>query len=290
MSENAWWPGGSTRLVGIVGHPVAQAKAPRVLTQYLRDAGVDAVVLPFDVLPADLGTFLAGLAPSPSVAELVVTIPHKASSLALADAATDRARRVGAANVLQRRPDGTWFADICDGAGLLRGLQGGEFEPSGRRALVVGAGGVGSAIAVALSDAGAEILIHDTDHTRAIELAERVPRARAIHDPDPARMRSRRQRHAHGHARRRSAPVRSFRIASGRRGRGSRHATRRDAADEDRRDAGLRVFPGRLVLDNQLPMLAAHLFPQPSESRREGPIETSVTNSGFANARTGGKT
>ena len=265
MSENAWWPGGSTRLVGIVGHPVAQVKAPRVLTQYLRDAGVDAVVLPFDVSPADLEAFLAGLAPSPSVAGLVVTIPHKAPSLALADAATDRARSVGAANVLQRRPDGTWFADMCDGAGFLRGLQDGGFDPGGRRALVVGAGGVGSAIAVALSDAGAELFIYDTDHLRAIELANRVPRARAIRNPDPGGCDLAVNATPMGMRDDDPLPFDPFELRPG--------ATVAEVIMQptDTRlmkiaaTRGLHVFPGRLVLDNQLPMLAAHLFPQLNE-------------------------
>jgi shikimate dehydrogenase len=264
VSERAWWPGGSTRLVGIVGHPVAQVKAPRALTQYLRDAGVDAVVLPFDVSPADLKGFLAGLARSPSVAGLVVTIPHKASSLALADASTDRSRRVGAANVLRRRPDGTWSADILDGVGFLRGLQDGGFEPSGRRALVVGAGGVGSAIAVALSCAGADVLICDTDHTRAVELAGRVPRAHAIPNPDPSGCDLAVNATPMGMCDDDPLPFDPGELRSG-----AAVAEVIMQPTETRlmkiaAARGLRVFPGRLVLDNQLPMLAAHLFPQSS--------------------------
>lgn len=261
MSASAWWPGGSTRLVGIVGHPVAQVKAPRELTRHLRGAGVDAVVLPFDVAPGDLAAFLAALALSPSVAGVVVTIPHKPAALGLAAEATRRASRTGAANVLTRRADGSWSADNVDGAGFLGGLRAGGVDPWGRRALVVGAGGVGSAIAIALADAGADVLLHDVDRTRAERLAERVPRSLVLPGPDPAGCDLAVNATPAGMRAGDPLPFDVSRLGPG--------AAVAEVVMEPaetpllKRAAslGLRVFPGRLVLEHQLALLAAQLFP-----------------------------
>jgi shikimate dehydrogenase len=82
-----------------------------------------------------------------------VTIPHKEAALAVADAATDAARAIGAANTLTFI-NGRIVADNTDALGLLRALPP-EGQPRGRRALVLGAGGAGRAALHALLWAGA---------------------------------------------------------------------------------------------------------------------------------------
>jgi shikimate dehydrogenase len=96
-----------------------------------------------------------------------VTIPHKAAALALADAASDAAREIGAANTLTFE-DGAIVADNTDAPGLLDAIG----EPvRGRSALVLGAGGAGRAAAWALARAGADVAVWNRTPERARALA-----------------------------------------------------------------------------------------------------------------------
>lgn len=100
-----------------------------------------------------------------------VTIPHKLSALEVADSAT-AAARVGAANTLTFAAEGAIEADNTDAGGFLDAL--GE-SPRGRRALVLGAGGAGRAVAWALREEGAgEVLIWNRTPERAEDLAREL--------------------------------------------------------------------------------------------------------------------
>ncbi|MGW4502914.1 shikimate dehydrogenase family protein [Micromonospora sp. NPDC004336] len=167
--------GGATRVYALLGDPIAQVRAPGLLNPVLARRGVDAVLVPVHVAPADLARVVGGLQRVANLDGMLVTVPHKAAVLALADRASDRARLAGSANALRREPDGTWTADTFDGDGFVRGLVAGGHRPRGRRVCVVGAGGAGSAIAVALLDAGvAELRLADTDPDRLETLRRRL--------------------------------------------------------------------------------------------------------------------
>lgn len=114
-----------------------------------------------------------------------VTIPHKLAALALADAASDAALAVGAANTLTFAREGSIAADNTDAGGFLAAL--GE-SPRGRRALVLGAGGAARAVVWALREAGAaEVSIWNRTPERARELAAAFG-ARAVERPGPAEL------------------------------------------------------------------------------------------------------
>lgn len=103
---------------------------------------------------------------------LVVTVPHKVAMLGLVDRLSDRAGLAGALNHLARRePDGAWLGDMMDGAEFCGGLAASGFDPAGRSAFVVGAGGAGSAIAAELARLGARVRIFDVTAGRAGSLA-----------------------------------------------------------------------------------------------------------------------
>lgn len=91
------------------------------------------------------------------------------------DALTTTARIAGACNAILRRPDGSLLGDMFDGEGFVRGLRRKGCDPSGLRALVVGSGGVGSAIAASLAAAGlGRIDLFDTAPGAAVALGERL--------------------------------------------------------------------------------------------------------------------
>jgi shikimate dehydrogenase len=168
-------PSGSTRVLGIIGDPIAQARSPAVWSALFRLNGVDAVCIPMQVDPSGLGAFLEGAKALRNFVGLIVTIPHKAASLEYVATLTERAARVGAVNVVRLDEGGAWTGDTVDGIGLVAGLRRRGQDPRGRRALVVGVGGAGTAIAFALAEAGAsEVAVFDLDRGRADDVAARV--------------------------------------------------------------------------------------------------------------------
>lgn len=182
---------GATRLSVIVGHPIAQVKAPAGLTRRMAARGINHVVVPAHVLPEDLDGFLRGADLLRNLDGIVVTVPHKFAVRAHCAALTPRAAFLGVVNVMRRLPDGGWEGDNTDGNGFVSGLREDGFEPAGKRALVVGAGGAGSAIAYELlAEGAAQLRIHDTDAARRDALVARLagafPGRVEAAPPDPA--------------------------------------------------------------------------------------------------------
>ncbi len=166
---------GATRVIAIVGDPIAQVKSPAGVTQSLIDRGCNAVVVPIHVSAADLEGFVRGASLAQNLDGLIVTVPHKFDAARLCASLTERARFLGAVNVLRRTPAGGWHGDQVDGLGFVEGIRRAGAHTEGRRALLVGAGGAGSAIALALLDAGvAELAVHDGDATRRDALIARL--------------------------------------------------------------------------------------------------------------------
>lgn len=163
---------GATRVIFIVGDPIAQVKSPAGVTRMLRERGADAVVVPAHVAPADLADFMRTTQRMRNVDGLIVTVPHKFAVADLCASVSARSRSIGAVNVMRRDASGGWFGDMCDGEGYVAGLRQAGCDPKGRKALLVGAGGAGSAIAHALVDAGVAALdLHEADVPRREALA-----------------------------------------------------------------------------------------------------------------------
>ena len=110
------------------------------------------------------------------MAGLNVTAPFKGAALALADRASNRARRAGAANLLIFEAGGI-RADNTDGAGLLdafaRGAPG--FDATRGPVVIAGAGGAARGAAAAFLDAGAPaVRLINRSHGKAVELASEL--------------------------------------------------------------------------------------------------------------------
>jgi shikimate dehydrogenase len=166
---------GATRVVFIVGDPIAQVRSPKGVTAALREAGRDALVVPAHVAPDDLAAFFAGVAPMRNVDGVIITVPHKFSAAAYCTSFSEEAAFLGAVNTLRRAPDGGWHGGMFDGTGFVAALADAGCDLSGKRALLVGAGGAGSAIGHALVNAGvASLDVLDNDVARTESLVTRL--------------------------------------------------------------------------------------------------------------------
>ena len=166
---------GTTQLSAHLGYPTESFKAPMIYNPWFEKRGIDAVVVPMGVKPGDYAGTLAALARVTNLKGALVTMPHKVTTLSLADEITPTARIAGACNALLLRPDGTWLGDQFDGAGFVRGLLRKGRTLRGARVIVSGAGGVGSAIAASLAAEGvAHISLYDTCAASAEGLAKRL--------------------------------------------------------------------------------------------------------------------
>ncbi|MFG1351568.1 shikimate dehydrogenase family protein [Xanthobacter autotrophicus] len=166
---------GHTRVLGILADPIAHVKAPAGINAIARRRGRDAVMVPFQVAPDRLSAWVASLRDLKSFDGAVVTVPHKVAIVGLCDRVSDRARAIGAANVIRRAADGSLEADMLDGAGFVAGLRGAGIEPRDKAAYLVGAGGAANAIAFALAEAGvARLTLANRTLDKAEDLAARV--------------------------------------------------------------------------------------------------------------------
>jgi shikimate dehydrogenase len=166
---------GKTTLIAHLGYPTESFKAPLIYNPYFESIGVDAVVMPMGVKPEDYARFLPVLFRLTNVRGALVTMPHKVATLSLVHEVSTAAKIAGACNAVLSRPDGTLLGDMFDGEAFVRGVLRKRRSIAGQQALVVGCGGVGSAIAASLAGAGvARLGLSDVSNAAAEALADRL--------------------------------------------------------------------------------------------------------------------
>ncbi|HEX8480210.1 MAG TPA: shikimate dehydrogenase [Telluria sp.] len=145
---------GATSFIAHIGWPTHAFKAPLIYNPWFEQAGVDTVVVPMGCKAEHLAAFLPALFTLENIQGALVTMPHKVATVALLDDMSPAVRIAGACNAVRRGPQGQLQGDIFDGEGFVRGIVRKGCQLAGARALVVGTGGVGSAIAASLAAAG----------------------------------------------------------------------------------------------------------------------------------------
>ncbi len=166
---------GKTTLIAHLGYPTEAFKAPLIYNPWFEKHGIDAMVVPMGVKAEDYPVSLRQIFKFSNVLGALVTMPHKVTTVGLADEVSVTAKIAGAANALLKRADGTLLADQFDGAGFARGVARKGFKTKGSRILIVGTGGVGSPIAASLAaDGAASISLFDLNTASAEGLASRL--------------------------------------------------------------------------------------------------------------------
>jgi shikimate dehydrogenase len=166
---------GQTDIIAHIGYPTHSFKSPMIYNPYFEASGINAVVVPMGCKPEHYRQFLQSVFTLENIRGALITMPHKVTTVGLLDEVTATVRVAGACNAVKRLPDGRLVGDMFDGAGFVRGVQRKGVELRGQRALVVGTGGVGCAIAASLAGAGiAAISLFDVNDASCQALAQRL--------------------------------------------------------------------------------------------------------------------
>jgi len=174
MSDDAPFVSGRTRLFAIIGHPIEQVGSPAMFTGEFLRRNAEALLVPLHVLPDDFEDTMRQLLRVPNLDGLVFTIPYKQRAVAFADHVGAQGKAAGAINGLARRADG-WHGDMFDGLGCVEAFRQHGIAIAGKRLQLIGAGGAGSAIGVAMAyEKPASIRVTDVDTARAEQLAARI--------------------------------------------------------------------------------------------------------------------
>ena len=183
---------GHTEIIAHIGYPTHAFRAPLIYNPWFAKAGINALVVPMGCQASDYAPLLRAVFSLSNIRGALITMPHKVSTVGLLDEVLPGAQIAGAVNAVRRLADGRLQGDMFDGEGFVRGLRRKGFEPKGQSALVLGAGGVGSAIAASLAAAGvAALKLFDLNPQAARALRSRLlqhyPDLKvSVNDADPA--------------------------------------------------------------------------------------------------------
>jgi shikimate dehydrogenase len=168
--------------LAVIGHPVGHSRSPAMQGAALAELGLapEWTYEAIDVSPADFEGRVRAMEGEGFVGANV-TVPHKGAALALADALSEAAREIGAANTLSLA-GGEVRADNTDGDGLVAAL---PRPPAGARALVLGAGGAARAVVWALLREGSKVAVWNRTALRSRNLCEELG-GEPLDAPDPA--------------------------------------------------------------------------------------------------------
>lgn len=167
-----------TEVYAVIGDPIGHSLSPQIHNAAFRQMKLNKVYVPIRVPREDLSRFLDE-APSIGIKGLSVTIPHKEAVIEKLTQIDGAVQGIGAANTIvfdgpKRAGYNTDYRAAMDSLEAAV-ADSGEAEPlKGKTALVLGAGGVGRAIAYGLIRRGLHVVLADGDTERAKQLAQRL--------------------------------------------------------------------------------------------------------------------
>lgn len=149
---DAAFPNAETRLVALLGDPVAHSRSPQIHNAAFRAEGLNFVYVALPVRPPAVPEAVAGLR-ALGFAGANVTVPHKEAILPLLDVLSPEAEAIGAVNTIVCRREGgaiLLYGDNTDVAGFLAPLDAFADTVRATPMLVFGAGGAARAVVYAL--------------------------------------------------------------------------------------------------------------------------------------------
>ena len=166
---------GSTRIIAHVGYPTTTFKSPMIYNPWFGKRAINAAVVPLGVKSEDFARAFPEICRFTNFHGALITMPHKIAVIGLIDGVSTAVKVAGSCNAVRRDRDGRLFGDMFDGEGFVRGMARHGRSLKDKKVLVVGSGGVGSAIAASSAAAGAaEIGLYDVGQAAMEALAGRL--------------------------------------------------------------------------------------------------------------------
>lgn len=142
---------GKTRVYAIVGDPIEQVRSPEMVTWEMQKRDHNAVLIPMHIARDEFDTVMPHIMRMRNLDGLIFTIPFKAQAIALAKTLGPQASQIGAINALKKHSNGAWSGEIFDGIGCVEAFKQRGITLQDKRLQLIGLGGAGSAICVALA-------------------------------------------------------------------------------------------------------------------------------------------
>lgn len=167
-----------TKLLGVIGDPIAHSLSPLIHNGWLRDMGFNAT---YEAMQVPDGQFADALKllEAREILGVNVTLPHKHAALNASVEASQAAAKIGAANTLTFKGDGRWHADNTDAPGFMAVL--GEPSPATDKVLILGAGGSARALVYALVNQGYPITVLNRTVEKAKALTDELGDEKSVY-------------------------------------------------------------------------------------------------------------
>jgi shikimate dehydrogenase len=166
---------GRTQLIAHIGFPTEAFKSPMIYNPFFEKHDIDAMVVPMGCRSEDYQAFLPAIFSLTNIRGALITMPHKITTLSMLDEISPTASIAGACNAVKRNDAGKLVGDMFDGEGFARGVEQKGQGITGKDILVVGSGGVGSAIAASLAARGPRSLkLFDVNRSSCEALRNRL--------------------------------------------------------------------------------------------------------------------
>jgi len=164
----------ATVMHGVFGDPIKHSKSPVMHNRAFRELGLNAAYAAFHVRQGQLKDAVAGIR-AMQFRGVNVTIPHKLEVMDYLDEISEDAVAIGAVNTIVN-DDGKLTGYNTDGIGYVRSLkEEAGFAASGKKVLMLGAGGAARGVAYALAKEGASaVYIANRTVSKAVQLADSI--------------------------------------------------------------------------------------------------------------------
>jgi shikimate dehydrogenase len=171
LSKKKWEISGTTKIYGLVGDPLDEARSPVMMNNFFASQRLDAVCVPMNVPFGALSNFVTGVRTLKNLAGLLITMPHKTRMVDFIDHLHPTSAHVGSVSVVRFDESG-WTGATFDGVGCVQAMAENAIDPRDKDVLLLGSGGAGQSIAFAVAEAGARsIHLSDVDQDKVRKLA-----------------------------------------------------------------------------------------------------------------------
>jgi len=159
-----------TNVLCVIGHPIEHSMSPIMHNAALKDLSLDYVYVAFNIPPNDLKKAVLGFKMF-SIKGINVTIPYKENIIPYLDEIDPLAEKIGAVNTIKN--EGKYLiGKNTDASGAKKALLDAGCEITGKKALILGAGGAAKAVSFAISEELDAVYIANRTEKRAIKLAK----------------------------------------------------------------------------------------------------------------------